>query len=393
MWVPTTEDEIELALANRALAETATFEAKSALPAPGKNEDLAKSICAMTVDGGVILYGVGGPDKNLPTEPFPFPLADVPERIAQVAQTAISEPPHIEIHRIETPADPTSGFICVVVPPSPRAPHMLLLGQNRYYGRGPAGNRILTEGEVARLYERRERWATDRVALVAQIVADSPFGGAVIAQGGALAVFARPVAPGRELLRDAARELAVDEFLRTELVIAAQHADITVAYGAGIGQAQWVTSDAAEVWVMSDGGPAKSIYQLRVIAGVDGTLTLWHCPIGRSGFIAEGQLARDVYQLLAVAGWCYERAGFFGAVDIGVIALGLKDTRGAGWAAPQYFSDSGVPYGRDAYDRSERILASELRGATKSLTARLLAPLFEALSPSSLDPFKETRVE
>jgi hypothetical protein len=32
----------------------------------------------------------------------------------------------------------------------------------RYYGRGAKGNRVLSEGEVAALYLRRERWEVDR---------------------------------------------------------------------------------------------------------------------------------------------------------------------------------------------------------------------------------------
>jgi len=45
----------------------------------------------------------------------------------------------------------------VIVPQSARAPHMVIVkGDNRYYGRDARGNRVLNEGDVARLYERRQ---------------------------------------------------------------------------------------------------------------------------------------------------------------------------------------------------------------------------------------------
>ena len=40
------------------LVETASFDAKSQLPAKGKFIDLAVDVAAMTSDGGTLLYGV-----------------------------------------------------------------------------------------------------------------------------------------------------------------------------------------------------------------------------------------------------------------------------------------------------------------------------------------------
>jgi len=47
-------------------------------------------------------------------------------------------------------------------------------GDHRYYGRSATGNVRLTEGEVARLYERRRRWETDRDAMLDEAIAKSP---------------------------------------------------------------------------------------------------------------------------------------------------------------------------------------------------------------------------
>lgn len=89
MWVPSTEAEIAAAISVNELRETATFYSKAPLPPPGRNKDDAKEICAMTVDGGVLLYGVGGEDPTRPNLLVPLDLAGAAGHIDQVAQTAI----------------------------------------------------------------------------------------------------------------------------------------------------------------------------------------------------------------------------------------------------------------------------------------------------------------
>lgn len=173
MWVPRTEDEIKAAMANGVVRESATFDAKAALPAKGKNKDLARDICAMTIDGGALLYGIGGADPTRPDELSPFELGGASERVDQVAQSAIAEPPTIEIHDIVSADQAGAGYLLVAIPASPRTPHMVTLDRdNRYYGRGATGNRILTEGEVARLYARRDRWEIGRDELLDGVIAE-----------------------------------------------------------------------------------------------------------------------------------------------------------------------------------------------------------------------------
>jgi hypothetical protein len=81
MWVPKTEADIQAAIENGVLKEGTAFDAKVALPPPGKNKDLAKDISAMTVDGGVLLYGVGGKDRTRPDVREPFDRAGAAERL------------------------------------------------------------------------------------------------------------------------------------------------------------------------------------------------------------------------------------------------------------------------------------------------------------------------
>jgi len=162
MWIPASAAEIERAATARELRETASFDAKKTLPIPARNECLAVDVAAMSTDGGVLLYGVGEDRSGQPVTPSPIPLAGAKERVDQIVQTSIAEAPHIEIREYPTGADASVGYLLVVIPQSARAPHQVTVGGNlRFYGRGATGNRVLTEGEIARLYERRRAWEQD----------------------------------------------------------------------------------------------------------------------------------------------------------------------------------------------------------------------------------------
>jgi hypothetical protein len=392
MWRPRTEAEIRTAIDNGIVRESASFDAKQALPPPGRNKDLAKDICAMTVDGGSLLYGIGGDDRTRPDTLEPFELARTAERIDQVAQTGIAEPPVIEIYDIPSNAQPGRGYLCVVVPASPRAPHMLTIdGDNRYWGRGATGNRILTEGEVARLYERRERWEIDRDTWLANEVDPVPFT-FEIASVGLVATVSRPVMPGRALLRVAAGRQRIDQFLQQQLVRVGREADVYPDQGSsGLGEAQRIAQPGADVWVCSDNWTPEDEYQARVEITADGALEYWHSPLvrprGRDGsqlIVMERSITRAVYQTLAVSAWLYEQAGFHGPVDVGVAVFGIENVAGASYAA---HGGAAPVYGASDYRRHERVTSEELRSGFHDLVRRLLAPLYEVISAPHYDPF------
>jgi hypothetical protein len=393
VWRPRSEAEIQAAIDNGITRETASFDAKAALPRAGRNKDLAKDICAMTVDGGVLLYGLAGDDPTRPDQRQPFDLANTAERIDQVAQTAIAEPPVIEIHDIPSEDQPGKGYLCVVVPASPRAPHMLTIdGDNRYWGRGPTGNRLLSEGEVARLYERRERWERDRDQLLDEVVRSMPFGFEV-EDNGLIVTAVRPVLPGRELLRIAAGDRVVDDFVQTELTPVAQRADIYPQQGtAGLGDALRVWRAGAQQWVFEFERDLSSRYQARGELTADGSLNYWHSPIfwgdeGGRQVIMERSVTRAVYQPLATASWLYERAGFQGGTDVAVALLGIENAVGG-----TLFREFHPPtYGAPDYRAHARVTSEELRSDLGGLVRRLLDPLFEVISVRGYDPLADNR--
>lgn len=177
MWIPRSEQEVLAAIESGNLSETSSFDVKSALPKKGRSKDLAVDVAAMANDGGTLLYGVDEDDHGKPAVRTPIQLNGARERVDQIVQTCISEPPDVEIHAIPAEEAEGKGYLVVAVPSSPRAPHMVTVGKdNRYYGRSATGNMPLTEGEVARLYERRSKWEVDRAALLEEAIARAPIG-------------------------------------------------------------------------------------------------------------------------------------------------------------------------------------------------------------------------
>lgn len=369
------------------LRETASFDAKMSLPPPGRNKDLAKDICAMTVDGGVLLYGLGGEDPTRPDTLTPFDLAGTAERIDQVVQTGIGESPAIEIRDVESSADPARGFLVVVVPPSPRAPHMLILdGDNRYWGRGATGNRRLSEGEVARLYARRERWEVDRGALLEDAVDAMPFS---VGDEAAICLFARPVASASDLVGPAAGSAGVDALLDDLRQVAASNDPYLGQGDLSISQATRHDRRGAHVWALDAGRLPDDTYAARLEVGRDGLLRYWSKPLAyeRRGQFAvlERSVTRDAGQFAAVVGALYERGGYVGAVDLGVAVVGIETAAGASMI------NAFTPrlYGAPDYRQTDRITMQELTATHQAVVRALLAPLYDVISRAGYDPFND----
>jgi hypothetical protein len=198
VWVPSSAAEVEEAAQRGDLEETTTFDGKAALPTAKKNKDLAVDVCAMTVAGGSLVYGLGEDENKRLTVLSPFELGGAPERVAQVVETSVSEAPFIRVQALAREDDPATGYLLVVVPQSARAPHQVTVGGDmRYYGRGAKGNRVLSETKVAALYARREQWEVDREGLLEAELARTPEADPRL---GYVVGFARPVAPDDALV-------------------------------------------------------------------------------------------------------------------------------------------------------------------------------------------------
>jgi hypothetical protein len=125
--VPATAGELEAAIRDGILEESLHFDAKAELePVPKGNRALAVDMAAMAVDGGLIGIGIAeerskGAKVHVPT---PVALAGLRERVSQVGLSRV-DPPLTVVTR-ELPRDDSgSGYLLILVPPSPDAPHMV----------------------------------------------------------------------------------------------------------------------------------------------------------------------------------------------------------------------------------------------------------------------------
>jgi hypothetical protein len=147
MWYPRSWSELQALLGE---SEGPSIDFKSRL---GSNEELAKDIAAMTVNGGLLLYGIDEDKETcVATELLPFPIAGIEEKIRSVAGSRISPTPDLQVEVIASPADASEGIVVVAIPASSLAPHQ---ANGRFPSRRGRTTEYLEEREVERLYRQR----------------------------------------------------------------------------------------------------------------------------------------------------------------------------------------------------------------------------------------------
>jgi hypothetical protein len=387
MWIPESEQEILAAIDAGDLVETATFDAKAALPAKGKSKDLAIDVAAIANDGGTLLYGVGEDENDRPTVPQPFRLAGARERVDQIVRTSISEPPEIQVREIPSTYDSSLGFLVVAVPPSPRAPHMVMVGKEyRYYGRGATGNAPLTEGEVARLYARRQQWEIDRDAMLNEAIESAPI--EPHEDFAYLHLVARLVVPDEDLLDRAKGEQHIADFLYGLFTAAVTGEVFSTMYSPDLDLSKnyerradgWVASQGlGEEWRESRGPKDVLDFEIRLDGG-------GHLFCGRAAqrypsgafLIFEHTVAGLTSRFLAVLGGMYAAGGYLGPVDVGLAVTGLKG--GISNVVNQWIAGKPEPYDKDQYRRTERFSAPMLSNDPRGAASKLVLPLARAIT-------------
>lgn len=249
MWVPRDAAEIEAAAIAGRLEETPSFDAKADLPSPKKNSDLAVDVA--NVDRGNPIYR----------------RARV--RVGQRSGARLRRRDCAAVGEGATPSD--------------------CLGRSALLRAGAKGNRRLTEGDVARLYQRRQQWDQDRDALLRQAVDQSPF----LPQEklAYLHGFARPVVPDRAIWERAANAAGDRGALQQLLVEAAGSTKPRGGYDPDLKSAVNWRRRGADEWLMSsrvdrddnDMRAARKVVDVRI--NIDGR---GHLFCGRAGEVIGG---------------------------------------------------------------------------------------------------------
>lgn len=394
MWAPRHLAELRARLQAGTLEETTTFDGKREIPK--ENASTAVDLCAMTVQGGVIIYGIDEePSGTRLTEATPVPLTGARERLDQIAQTAIAEPPQLSITTLEEPDRPGEGYVVAAIPPSPRAPHQIVAKgkyEGRFYGRGATGNRILPEAEVAALVARRARWEQG-----AELGLDDAYGEWADEQrererGRVCQVLKAVPLLGDDGLVERIAGPGGSSDVRTQLNYALQAAlnehklQRTSPHPSSLlGQLRRQDADAwGAATFYEENGPDLALTIAR-----NGTTVLASRRVGdtvRSGqvLVFEEGVADNAAVFTRFVGNVLHRAGYMGPVALGTLVAPLDGVRSV--RREQSFFD-GEPYQAPHFRREQQVLAAALLADPVETARRLVEDLTTALVGERYDPF------
>lgn len=397
MWIPKNAQEIIDAVNAGHLHESQNFDAKRELSS--KNKETAKDIAAMANDGGVLIYGLVEDEYGHITRLAPIRLKGAAEKIDQIAHTSIQETPRIETFVHSLPEDPENGFLVVAVPPSDRAPHMVTVDKdNRYYMRIDRTSVPMSEGEVARLYERRRRWEVDQEALLDKVLASSFY--PLHPELNNLHLFVRPVSSDAGLLSRLGANGQDSTIALKGLIESASNPKLyphnVYPYFGDVARrirptAQGLVCESDRLSDTTDLlDLLSSIDYIRLDIKEDGMVTLFCSRVGaliqQQKKLFAGTAVAMTLRCLAFAGIFYQAASYLGPVDIGLAITQLKgqiiDDHGRFIIGRTY-----IPFPHDIYRRTKRVSALSLTGSVEQVARDLLMPLMNEITMGRYDPF------
>ena len=188
------------------LEETQWVELKEMPSPPNKatNTELAKDLASLSVNGGVLIFGV----KDKTFQVVGCDVSGLVDRISQVASIRVHPPLSPVVYpAVSHPDEPEKAVLVVEVPPSPQAPHMV---DDSYWGRSSNGKRKLSDAEVRTLLQNRASTAAAFKERLLGMAEDDPLARLVVGHptgNGHLYLLAEPCAPvlGRSADFDLAR--------------------------------------------------------------------------------------------------------------------------------------------------------------------------------------------
>lgn len=392
MWIPKSEHELQQAI-DQGLDESSIFDAKREIAA--KSKSIAIDIAAMANDGGVIIYGIGEDERGCPNQLTPIDLNGAADRLTRIVQTCIQEPPQIHISTIYAGVDSAKGYLVVVIPPSPRAPHQVVVDKElRFYGRDARNNIPLSEGQIAQLYRRRQEAEQDRSSLLIDL--EREFAVTPHPDYAFLYLGVWPTFPAEGLMDRIVRtqdERDDGVFFAKLLAQAQQSQAVTGRYSPDFSEPSslhrttkgWSMTlhdqdrgnlgrryDSALDLDIHDNGYAR-LFCGRAASRVNGTLQLFE-------IIIAGLTTRFLWTV----GQLYYRSGYVGTLDVGIMVTGMK---GAISNALVNTLVRQIRMTEDTYMRTTRVSAIGLTEACREVARTLVMPLVRASTGGFRDPF------
>ena len=159
-WTPTSEDDLRRAASDGLLDESAVrTEFKREIgSSKTARKRFAQELASLALDGGQLIVGIADEKDRSGEESalVPFPLEGEIERIEAIAGSIPDPPVSLFCTPIRSDGDDDMGYILVEIPASAAGPHMV---DGTYYGRSGTSKRPLTDPEVVRLHDLRQRRA------------------------------------------------------------------------------------------------------------------------------------------------------------------------------------------------------------------------------------------
>lgn len=396
MWKPATSDQLLRAIEAGSLPhEAAAFEVKAQLPASKTSRDIAVDVAAMATAGGVIIYGVLENKEGMTFSATPVELAGAKDRISDVVTANVRERIDFDIRLLPLNDEPTRGFVVLDIPASPRAPHMVeTKGEFRFYGRVPGGNAVLTEAQIALLYERRREVERLAERALDEAIAEAPLS-AMPATRGDLHLVVHPLLSdrglrGRAWPGDEGPELGAGIVgahsgirFRTPWdpnfadILNGGHNVVTLDGFAMLNPAIVHDKEKVERWVS------------RIEVLDDGTSRYFHAAIAEQSHDNRRYVIRDtaVVQMTAhfvlMVGRLLDAGGYHGLVELSVAITGAAGAVSAEWfGGVRTFPMGRIPsVPSDDYRDRLRLPANRLLEEPCEVAASLLSRLLRALRP------------
>lgn len=393
VWRPQVFSDLDSAMG--VVAESADLEFKRELSKP---RDIAKDIAAMSIQGGVIAYGIDEDAQTLVArEITPIPLHQVPDKIQNIVDTAIWPALSIDIQVLKREPGDNDGVVIVTVPPSPLAPHYT---HDRFPARSGTTTRNLTEHEISSMYEQRRAALAsgDESEILADFIhpADAPPAGVGFQGIGVLRLLVSPLVPARhpEGVRlapslEGAVASASDRaapLVPITLTVAFDLMNAWTPRGA-VGWQAGVTYDNFEQLRGVRTSAAVCTHELKMCFYA----TMELSAEGGAGKLAFEHLwAAETIALLSVAGSFLREVS---AASILRVELGLDGLEGALASATNQGSVLDSPQLRATGGYMERTRSSsiELVGDPETVARRLLDRFFVSFVPQNSDTFVRLR--
>ncbi len=391
-YLEETAEQLRASLAAGLLFENSHTDFKRELgTGRAANGDLAIDLASFGIHGGRVYIGVVD-EKQRPPPLHPIALSGLAERIDQVARTRIQPPLHIRCHEIlDADASAGHGYLVVIVPPSPYAPHQV---DGKYRGRGDKTNRVLPDAEVRELLAARRRVDEDGEARLAVEMQRDPTlssGANRFWHQAHLFVMADPVFGDRELLHAAIPDGDWESWLRSS-IREGMGRRLTKHWEPDMGSYATQTSRRADGWALhstslpqnrrpdvnDDQTHEKDMLELEI--NEDGSVRLF-CGAGSAyqnnvRVLFPELIAGLTWRALEATATVAKTARYYGPWDLG---LGLSNMRNVQAFPPHRGPRSAPLYSKDEYRQTARVTYEQLTGDRDALLHRLVGRLARSL--------------